>query len=175
MMWRVVHASFPLLSEYWRTIADIHTLGVVSEVPRWRQCISTLSKSALEVALNSYYVRHYFNEENKEAVLKIAEYIQREFLNILETKEWLDENIKEQIKGKANATTYNIGYQKELVNETIMSQLYSNLILDGKSYFKKTLQLRKWQTDYSFSQLRRNEVEIEWDKYLSPTTVNSAY
>ncbi|XP_035217684.1 neprilysin-2-like [Stegodyphus dumicola] len=174
MMWRVVHASLPFLSEYWRSIADSYSLKKI-EAPRWRQCISSLSDSALEVALNSYYARHYLNEENKESVLKIAEYIQREVLNILETKDWLDENNKEMIKNKINATAYSIGYQKELLNETLLSQLYTNLTLDGESYLNKTLQLRKWKTDYSFSQLRRNDVEIEWEKYLSPITVNSAY
>ncbi|KFM72482.1 hypothetical protein X975_06354, partial [Stegodyphus mimosarum] len=85
MMWRVIQASFSLLPEKWKNIAKFHSTGMITKTPRWIECISDLSNSGLDIALNSYYFRHYFEEENKDAEVIISN-VYEEFLNILETE-----------------------------------------------------------------------------------------
>ncbi|KFM76718.1 Membrane metallo-endopeptidase-like 1, partial [Stegodyphus mimosarum] len=177
MMWRVAGQSLSILSKDWRTLAQEYSsviTGKSQEEPRWEQCLSSLSGS-LGVALSSYYVKHYFREDSKDAALELVEYIHKEFLNILDNIDWMDKETKKQAKEKANAITPYIGYPKELLNDTYVSDLYTNLTLSNESYFENIMKVRRWSTDYSFSRLRKPNIKGEWKKHARAAVVNAFY
>ncbi|XP_035227775.1 neprilysin-2-like [Stegodyphus dumicola] len=177
MMWRVAGQSLSILSKDWRTLAQEYSsviTGKSQEEPRWEQCLSSLSGS-LGVALSSYYVKHYFREDSKDAALELVEYIHKEFLNILANIDWMDTETKKQAKEKANAITPYIGYPKELLNDTYVSDLYTNLTLSNESYFENIMKVRRWSTDYSFSRLRKPNIKGEWKKHARAAVVNAFY
>ncbi|XP_035205492.1 neprilysin-2-like isoform X2 [Stegodyphus dumicola] len=151
MMWRVVLKSLPLLSKDWRALSLEHrrlSLPDADETPRWEECLSYFP-AKLELALNSFYLRHYKGKENKAMVTEIAEYIRGEVLNILESSAWLDERTKKNAIDKANAVTFKIAYPEELINETVISLLYPNVKLN-KSHFSNRLKILKWLQDHFY-------------------------
>ncbi|XP_035222859.1 neprilysin-2-like isoform X2 [Stegodyphus dumicola] len=159
MLWRAVHESLPLMPKDWNPVLREH----ISAIPlhnarkaRKRQCLSTISEN-LGVALSSYYVAQYFKEDSKKDVEEVIQYINTEFLNMLQNNEWMDNITKEKAIEKAEAITYNIGYPKELKNNSYISFLYTNVTLNNESYFDNMLNLRKWSMDNSFSLLRKTK------------------
>ncbi|XP_035210388.1 neprilysin-2-like, partial [Stegodyphus dumicola] len=176
MMWRVVFESLPLLSKEWRNLAveQGFLTSESKEEPRSKKCSISFTDDTLEVPLNSYFVRHYFKDESKEAVRELVEYIHRELLNTIENITWMDQIAKIYIKEKPNSMTYNIGYPKELLNDSYISDTYANLVLD-RDYFNNTLKLRKLKTDYTFSQLRKPIPKNDWVERVNVADVNAAY
>ncbi|XP_054716984.1 neprilysin-2-like [Uloborus diversus] len=177
MMWRVVGQTMSVLSKEWRALALEYNsviTGKSVEEPRWEQCLSSLSGS-LGIALSSYYVRHYFKGSNKEKALELVKYIHAEFLDILDKIDWMDEKTKVQAKEKAHAIKPFIGYPQELLNDSYVSDLYLNLTITNESYFGNIMSLRKWSTDYAFSQLRKPNIKGEWKKHARAAVVNAFY
>lgn len=54
-------------------------------------------------------------------------YIHREFLEILNEVDWMDVETRQKAKDKAHAITPYIGYPDELLNNTLVGQLYDNV------------------------------------------------
>lgn len=177
MIWRVVAQSLSILSKEFRDIAQEYSsviTGKSQEEPRWEQCLSSLTGS-LGIALSSYYVRHYFKEESKDTALELVKYIHKEFLNILDEIDWMDQETKKQARAKANTIKPYIGYPKELLNNTAVMNLYENLTISNDNYFQNIMRLRKWSTDYAFSQLRKPNIRGEWKKHARAAVVNAFY
>lgn len=59
-------------------------------------------------------------------------YIHKEFLNILDKVEWMDEKTRQRAKDKALAIRPYIGYPNELLNNTEIEHFYSGVMFaDG--------------------------------------------
>ncbi|XP_035228810.1 neprilysin-1-like, partial [Stegodyphus dumicola] len=157
MIWRVVHESMPRLSEDWRNLLEeFHSVisGKTKQDPRWDTCLYSFFWN-LGLALGYQYVRHYFNEENTDSAVEMIHYIRKEYLNMLERNEWLDEDTKTQAIEKANAIMAFVGYPKELMNDSIVSEYYKNLTIGNESYFDNMRNVNRWVTDEAFSRLRK--------------------
>ncbi|KFM63751.1 Membrane metallo-endopeptidase-like 1, partial [Stegodyphus mimosarum] len=136
MIWRVVQESLPLLSKPWRTLnlRSKQEPEVSEWQPRWKQCLSYL-KDTFEVAINSYYVRRYFPEENKQIAREIYDYIYIELLNAIDRSHWMDYETKIIARDKLNLT--------------------------NEGYFDKALKVRKWSTNNYFSNVRKPNIGQE--------------
>lgn len=55
---------------------------------------------------------------------------------------------------------YLLGYPSELMNDTLLSDHYTNVSMKSDEYFKNVMQLRRWSTDYSFGQLRKPHIKV---------------
>ncbi|XP_035221042.1 neprilysin-2-like isoform X2 [Stegodyphus dumicola] len=81
----------------------------------------------------------------------------------------------EDNKESINGIMSHIGYPKELLNDSYVSDLYKNLNFKKENYFNNTLKMLKWSTDYSFSLLQKRHVKGEWKKYSKSTVVKAFY
>lgn len=59
--------------------------------------------------------------------MEMVNYIHREFLNILEHVDWMDEGTRERAKAKALSITPYIGYPDELLDDSKIAELYENV------------------------------------------------
>ncbi|XP_035217911.1 neprilysin-2-like [Stegodyphus dumicola] len=177
MMWRVVQESLPRLSEDWRNLLQ-EFCSVVSgkkeQEPRWDTCIFSFSED-LGVALGYHYVKHYFNEENMHGALEMVHYIHKAYLNMLERNDWMDEKTKTKAIEKANAIMTLVGYPKELMNDSFISEYYKNLTLNNISYFDNMRKIKKWSVDKTFSRLRKPNKRGEWNEFAEIVTIVNAY
>lgn len=177
MMWRVVLQSVSTMGRKWRELAQTYNAvitGQEREEPRWEQCLSSLT-GTLGIAISSMYVKNYFKSDSKGLAMEMVGYIKREFANILDEVDWMDAETRQEAKEKANAIASYIGYPDELLNDTKIEDLYSGLDLRRGHYFDNILHLRKWSTDYSFSQLRKPNQKVDWRKHARAATVNAFY
>ncbi|XP_035222863.1 neprilysin-2-like [Stegodyphus dumicola] len=148
MMWRVVKESLPLLSSAWTNLQDN------PQRTRWKYCFSTVNKN-LGIALASYYLQNYFDEESQAKALKIFEYIQEEVYNMLENIDWMDFQTNVKAKEKVIGMRAYFQYPTKLLNNTYVSDLYAGLTFSNETYFDKEMIVKKWSTDISFSKLRK--------------------
>jgi len=177
MMWRVTLQSFAVLGRKWRELAQEYNkviTGQDREEPRWEQCMASLTGS-LGIALSSLYVRNHFKGGSKETALEMVGYIHREFLNILDEVDWMDETTRRKAIEKAHAITSYIGYPDQLLNDSMVGDLYKNLHLSPDDYFQNIQNLRKWSTDYAFDQLRKPNLKGDWRKHARAAVVNAYY
>ncbi|XP_035206091.1 neprilysin-2-like [Stegodyphus dumicola] len=172
MIWRVIDQSMSFMSKRWRSLkySPRHSL----ETKRWEVCLSFI-RDNLGIALSSYYVRNYVQEENYDTVQEYVDYIRENFVRILENTEWMDDDTKEIAKAKVKSITSHIGYAKELLNASYISDLYKNLNIDNTSYFDIRRKIFKWSTDYSFSLLRKPNMKGRWNKHSRTTVIQAFY
>nr|WBW70058.1 venom protein [Lampona murina] len=177
MLWRVVFETFSSLPGKWKDLHREYTLattGEIQEKPRWEKCVSSITGS-LSIALSSYYVRYYFQEDSKDSALELVNYVQNEFLKILDEIDWMDEVTREHAKAKANAIETYIGYPKELLNDTAVMEIYENLNINNESYFENVMAVYKWFYDDMFSELRKLNTKQDWKVHATVYQVNAFY
>ncbi|GIY26780.1 neprilysin-2 [Caerostris darwini] len=151
MMWRAAGQTLSLLSKDWRALAQEYSAvitGKSQEEPR---------------------------KGSKDSALELVKYIHKEFLTILDNIDWMDDGTKKQAKEKANTIKPYIGYPHELLNDTAVLELYENLTISNGSYFDNIMSLRRWSTDYAFTQLRKPNIRGEWKKHARAAVVNAFY
>ncbi|XP_035226354.1 neprilysin-2-like [Stegodyphus dumicola] len=177
MMWRVVLKSFPYLSCVWKSLPQEYVSAITGQVkdkPLWKSCISTLF-SEMGLALNSYYVRNYFKEESKDIASELVEYVRREFKNMLESNEWMDATTKEKAVEKAAAMAAYIGYPKELLNDTLLSALYTDLHMSNGSYYDNTMELNRRSHNKETSRLYKANAKPGWTSHSGAADIYSWY
>ncbi|RWS10237.1 membrane metallo-endopeptidase-like 1 [Dinothrombium tinctorium] len=177
MIWRVVLQSFATLGKLWRELAQEYNkviTGQDREEPRWEQCMSSLTGS-LGIALSSLYVKHHFKGESKDMALDMVNYIHREFLRMLDELDWMDKQTVDYARAKAKAISSYIGYPEQILDDEKVGKLYETLNLTMESYFDNVQRLRKWSTDYAFSQLRKPNLKGDWRKHARAAVVNAYY
>ncbi|XP_035210754.1 neprilysin-2-like [Stegodyphus dumicola] len=178
MMWRVVLKSFPYLSSNWTILSQefISTsTEQVKEKPLWKKCISNVF-SEMEMVLHSYYVRHYFKEGSKDVALELVNYVRQEFLNLLSSNGWLDEETKQKAMEKASAMTAYIGYPQELLNDTLVSALYADLQITNGSYYDNIMELNNRTVNKKISSLYEPNVKESWTEHAKKASnVKSCY
>ncbi|KAG9509324.1 Neprilysin-2 [Fragariocoptes setiger] len=177
MMWRLVLQSATTLGKKWRELAQQYSTiitGQEREEPRWEQCLGSLT-GTLGIALSSLYVRNYFKSNSKEMALDMVNYIRREFVKILNEVDWMDDETKQEARDKAHNIASYIGYPDELLNDTMIEQLYTGLTLSRDAYFDNILRVRKWSTDFSYNELNQPNKKVDWRKHARAATVNAFY
>jgi len=177
MMWRAAAASMTYLTEAADKIAlkFSHKLtGKSEQPPRWRKCISAASGS-LANAVGSLYVNKYFNEEAKAAAVDMVKGIRKQFMQILSEIDWMDDDTKDKAKEKAESMVEHIGYPKELLNMTKLTDLYKGLELRNDTYLKNALEMTIFGTNYAFSKLREKVNKTDWVRHGQPAVVNAFY
>lgn len=115
MMWRVTLQSFAVLGRKWRDLAQEYNkviTGQDREEPRWEQCMASLTGS-LGIALSSLYVKNHFKGRHtmtpnpdlndslliggsKETAMEMVDYIHKEFLQLLNEVDWMDDNTRQR-------------------------------------------------------------------------------
>nr|WBW70057.1 venom protein [Lampona murina] len=178
MLWTVVLQSMPFLSKEWR---DLHRRynslmgNEIKEKSRLEQCLGHFQNEDLSLALGSYYVRHYLDEESEELLSKIETYVQTELEKILQETDWMDEMTKKHSIDKVKAINFYISYPKELLNKAAVMEIYKNLMIDDESFYKNGMKLKKWNTDKALSLLRKLNTEKDWTSHITINEVNTFY
>ena len=101
---------------------------------RWEYCIAVV-KNYFGLGVSALYVQNTTREEKKQQtslVLQIMNYIQKSFIESLETSFWMDDEAKLQAINKTRKITAHVGYPSELLNDTVLNDYY-----DIASVFRK--------------------------------------
>ncbi|RWS10165.1 membrane metallo-endopeptidase-like 1, partial [Dinothrombium tinctorium] len=177
MIWRAVFSSLGQLDTKWRHLAESYDRvlsGRSIEKPRHDTCIRKLM-NRFGIALSAMYIRDKFDEESREKAYEMVDYIKRKFLNILKSVNWMDEKTRQRAIEKAQSIRTQIGYSKELLNNTKVAEIYQNLTLDAKTYFETVQKIRRFWTEKELSKLREPYLKNDWKRFAKPATINAFY
>ncbi|CAG2168313.1 unnamed protein product [Oppiella nova] len=173
----VILNSLPLLHPKWLQLHDfyLHRItGRKAVPPRWYIC--TKSAATLSAAFSALYVRKYFHSESKHKVEEMVNFIHKEFIQMLNSVEWMDETTRLQALDKAKAITSHIGFPKQLLNDSQIAKIYENLQeFSADQYFKNMLKTSKWLTDFSSQSLTQTRLKGDWRNFAETTVVNAYY
>lgn len=96
----------------------------------------------LPIALSALYVRKFFTLKTREAAIKLIFDIWENFINFLQTVEWMDEKTRKEAIRKAKALLIFIGHPNELTENNKLEDYYSNLDLEPDNFFANALRVK---------------------------------
>ena len=177
LMWRAAAASISQLNDEAQKIRLEYSKKVTgkSELPpRWRKCVGETARS-LPHAVGSIYVKKYFDEDSRKIALNLVREIKKQFMNILDENQWMDEETKNKAEEKAKSITPHIGYPPELLDMDKLEDLYDGLDMSEDDYFGNSVRLSIHSTNQAFSKLRKKVVKNDWVTYGHAAVVNAFY
>lgn len=120
------------------------------------------------------YVRKYFHNDTKVAVLDMVNRIRNEFEHIVNEVKWMDEKTRQFAVAKLKAMTPHIGYPDELMDDGEIENYYRGLEIDENDYLTSILKLNKFNTEQDFSVLHKPVNKSDWriDPHAHAATVN---
>ncbi|XP_059488680.1 neprilysin-2 isoform X2 [Neocloeon triangulifer] len=177
VLWRAAAALVSYLTEevrkrqlkYYTTLS-----GKTEREPRWKECIDMVTGS-LSIAVGSQYVKRYFKEEAKKNSQDMVEDIRAEFIKILKTIDWMDDETRVNALEKAAAMATHIAYPDELLDDSKIIEFYDKLEVSPHLYLESVLNMTMFGTEFSFSRLRKPVNKTDWITHGRPAVVNAYY
>ncbi|XP_015111047.1 neprilysin-2 isoform X3 [Diachasma alloeum] len=164
MMWRAVTASLKYLIPASETQRE----------SRWKECVNIVLKH-LSRSVDVQYVRKYFNKDAKKNTIEMVDDMRKQFNQILQNLDWMDDETRKSALEKATSMTSHIAYPDVLLDERKLEEFYHDLELSDENYLQNILNLTLFKTKYSFSKLRKPVNKSDWRTEANPTTVNAFY
>nr|CAD7261573.1 unnamed protein product [Timema shepardi] len=176
-MTRVVLSSVSYLTEELRAKQLKYATALTGKTERearWKECVDIVA-GGVSLSVGSLYVRRYFHEEAKKSAMEMVQDIRNQFLDILKTIDWMDDETRMKGIDKAKSMSVHIAYPDELLDNSKLEKFYQNLEINPDLYLESILNLTKFGTSYSFGRLRQPVNKSEWITHGRPAVVNAYY
>ncbi|XP_066593251.1 uncharacterized protein [Prorops nasuta] len=140
-------------------------------IARWKYCIEDVKMSEV---ISYEYVRKYFRKEDSEVVNNMIEVMKTATKIEIEKSNWMNEDMKKDVKEKIDKMKKYIGYPKWIDNNTAVENYYRGLKIVYKN-FDYSLSYERFKT---LRELRKLSQEMDagypWN-HLKPTAVNAYF
>uniref|UniRef100_A0A1Y1LRH1 Peptidase M13 N-terminal domain-containing protein n=1 Tax=Photinus pyralis TaxID=7054 RepID=A0A1Y1LRH1_PHOPY len=176
LMWRVVNASIPYLTQELRQRqARFVTNGSrpTKGESRWRECV-TVASDSMPIAADALYVRTHFDVATKKKAIEIVSDIKNEFVHILKKADWIDKITKKRALEKAAAMSFHIAYPEELMSDKKLEWLYKGLDFTSNSYLEMLSKINLFKYENEFKMLQAPNPP-EWTTRGKTSTVQAYY
>merc|ERR1711936_1194452 len=177
IMWRNVKSSMSYLSEEAIQIQLAYSkaiTGKASKSPRLTKCVRATAYS-LKNAVGAMYVKEYFQAEAKEVTEEMVTNIRKEFKDMINKLEWMDEKTKQRAVEKVDLMTPKIGYPKEILDERLLDDSIDGLVLSKASYLKNYLHLNIWKSKNNAKEFRQPVDKKSWKTQRGAASVSAGY
>ncbi len=129
---------------------ETKSTGVKVKTPLWRKCLHLVGfNSQVELGLTlitaSMYVQKHFKEKAKDEMDEMFKDVREALEGTIDEAEWMDEDTKEEAKLKLNAMKQIVGYPPEMVNQTLMTNLYEGLDLIQGELMQNSLDINRFE------------------------------
>uniref|UniRef100_A0A0K0FDW3 Phosphate-regulating neutral endopeptidase (inferred by orthology to a human protein) n=1 Tax=Strongyloides venezuelensis TaxID=75913 RepID=A0A0K0FDW3_STRVS len=176
VMWRMAQVYTKVLDERFEDVKqELNKVmsGQETKPPRWKSCISTVM-GYLPLAIGSVYVKEHFQPSDKNEALEMIENLQKSFIQLVKTNEWVTNKTKTIAIDKANAMIKSIGYPDFILDNTKLDKYYDGLnIEDDDGFVDVYMKAIKWTNRRDFLKLKEPFDKNEFD--VSPAAVNAFY
>ncbi|CAH0390816.1 unnamed protein product [Bemisia tabaci] len=143
--------------------------GAELDVPRWQDCVETVT-SLMGFAVGYKYVKLHFDNEAKRTALQMVGIMEAAFLSQVDALTWMDEETRTATREKLLATTYFIGYPHWYHNESALVAFYQEVEV-SRNHLENVELLKTVQFRQMVRNLRRPIDRLEW--LTSPAIVNA--
>jgi len=177
MLWKVALSTLGYMDKSSRDLVEQYSRdasGKTDDTPRWKTCVSTAAGS-FSAAVGQLYVTKHFNEEAKEKMMEMVHDIKDEFKMILDEVKWMDEGTKVKAHSKLQSIKDYIGYPQEILNNTLIEDLYDGIEVTNNTFYQNSINMGKWSIKYSWSKLRDQIDKTDWKRHANPAVVNAYY
>uniref|UniRef100_A0A1Y1KG01 Peptidase M13 N-terminal domain-containing protein n=1 Tax=Photinus pyralis TaxID=7054 RepID=A0A1Y1KG01_PHOPY len=159
LMWRVVAASIPYLTDELRQ-RELEYNKIYSET-RWKKCVIKASESFQSVTA-ALYSRRYFRGIAKQNVKDLVSNVGKEFIALLKRANWTVNNTIEHALEEAAAVTSHFGYPENFLSDEKLDELYKGLNFTSDNYLKMILRLNLHTFERSAKRLRQAVGKRRW-------------
>lgn len=142
--------------------------------PRTKICLE-FAINNLHISANTDWLRHYVARKTKTSVAKIVESIRKEFKNMIEDADWLDEITREAALLKLHKMVSLVGYPDELFDDEILIKHYENITVDEAKLFENVLELNKFHLYTAFKDLHKPIEKADWKSHSRVAVINAFY
>ena len=132
-------------------------------------------EGSLTNAVGAMYAKEHFKAAAKEVTDEMVFNIRKEFKEMLDKLDWMDEKTKQRAFEKADLMTPNIAYAKEILDDRLLEDFYDGLVISKVSYLKNYLQLKIWISKYYANELRKPKDPKSWKTHGGAAIVNAFY
>ena len=132
-------------------------------------------EGSLTNAVGAMYAKEHFKAAAKEVTDEMVFNIRKEFKEMLDKLDWMDEKTKQRAFEKADLMTPNIAYAKEILDDRLLEDFYDGLVISKASYLKNYLQLKIWISKYYANELRKPKDPKSWKTHGGAAIVNAFY
>lgn len=176
-MWRTTSSMTDVLNKELRQrsleFSKVRS-GRQSFEQRWQECVDIVVDS-FPISTSALYIRNSFNKESKKIASKIVDSIREEFLHILQSVMWMDENTKAAAIKKAKRMEAHIAYPDELLDDSKLIAYYGNLAINDEKYFESMVEIGKFHSKKIYESLRRPVNRSDWESHAAVVEVNAYY
>jgi putative endopeptidase len=140
--------------------------GLKEVKPLWKRTVNTLN-NVIGMKIGELFVKKYFNEKSKQAIIEMIENIKTELSNKLVLNKWMEPSTIEKALLKLNKIKCKIGYPDEWPS-------FSELNVDiNKPYFENILACYKFNFMKDIKYLYKPINKKEW--FMNPQDINAYY
>ncbi|XP_014666008.1 PREDICTED: neprilysin-11-like [Priapulus caudatus] len=172
---RIIDAlSWDLDERYRQAVLEFSkaTLGVKTEKPRWKPCVST-TRQTMPLVAGYLYVKKRFAGKSKELALELINEVKEVFAKeVIRDIDWMSAATKKVAVDKANAVRAFIGYPEFIYNSTQLSKEY-NWVRASRDHFTNLINIYKYRTEKNVLKLLKPVDKDEW--HISPAVFNAYY
>ncbi|MGC9190732.1 MAG: M13 family metallopeptidase [Candidatus Micrarchaeia archaeon] len=133
--------------------------------PRWKRGLYR-TNSMIGDAIDSLYVKSYFNNYIKGNAAKLLEMIKESFRKRLETNKWMTDETKRLALEKLDAMEFKIGYPKRFKN-------YAGLTIDRHDLVGNVIRAHKFELNRQLARIGKQVDKEEWS--MNASEVNAYY
>merc|ERR1712088_1268738 len=180
----VVNVAVPkYIQEFGKLITTVPARTIANLI-MWRSVKSTAGlgsnyfyhyEGSLTNAVGAMYAKEHFKAAAKEVTDEMVFNIRKEFKEMLDKLDWMDEKTKQRAFEKADLMTPNIAYAKEILDDRLLEDFYDGLVISKVSYLKNYLQLKIWISKYYANELRKPKDPKSWKTHGGAAIVNAFY
>ena len=87
----------------------------------------------------------------------------------------MDPQTRGQAHKKLSSINEYIAYPPEIMNNSILEDLYKGLQISKDSYFKNAMSIGIWSTNFHWKKLREKVDKTDWKRHANPAVVNAFY
>ncbi|XP_011304084.1 phosphate-regulating neutral endopeptidase [Fopius arisanus] len=183
IMWTAVESVINYLNHdararhlEWLTVIE----GRTGMGDRWKECMEIVS-TQLPVSVGALYVRRNFNKESKRSAMELVDNIKKQFIEMLQSVDWMDPKTKANAMQKATSMHTNVGYPDELLDDRKLEEYHKGLEFDGNDFLDGILKIAIFDANRQFGGLNKpiddtwaihNAAEANAGYYVSINTIS---
>eukprot|EP00794_Sanderia_malayensis_P000282 gene282-907_t len=175
LAWVIVHKFAPHLSAAFRD-ADFEfrkgLTGLKKDDDLWKKCFRTVQQN-MDMAVANVFVEAGFDPQKKVVAKEIMKGYKEEFLRVLKSSEWMDDETKLEASEKAKLMIDDIGYPDFVIDKNKLDEYYKDLSIAPDDYFQNLLNAYQVRRRWNLGMLKLPINKRQWD--IPPTEVNAYY
>lgn len=173
---RIISSSSPHLSKAFRDNSlklDKAVYGSSKQPERWKTCLSR-TDGVLGFAFSNAFIDATFSGSSKATAASMIAGITDSFKSEFKNLAWMDLETVAAANDKADRVARKLGYPDWIMNETAVSEYYTDLKIAEGDYFTNVMEARRWDNHRNYQDLLLAEVDrARWE--MNPPTVNAYY